>query len=247
MGDKYYFLVFVLIIGILIALYHIFDFGVKYYFVAGGIVLFYLSMKDVISGSKWLPTPKEKNTPYVPCPEKQVACGQPFTATETIIEGYKDLIRLGMSEKYRKDFATFIETLDSYNGEEEDDTVLNNVMDYLDDGNHFYHFIMRLDWKADIGDLLWRLESSARDNFGIALNFPDPDKKYGSNTSVSSCNVFADYDDILRQTGLQMGFIDTESDEYVIIVHRINDHYDVENAVSKIGYKYFESMRFKTK
>lgn len=37
-----------------------------------------------------------------------------------------------------------------------------------------------------------------------------------------------------------MGFIDTQSDECVIVVHQIDAKEKVKSAVNKIGYKYFE-------
>jgi len=103
---------------------------------------------------------------------------------------------------------------------------------------------MGLDWKEDIPTLQWRLENAVRNNFGITINLPDPSEKYGPNASVSSCNAFADYDNILHQQGLQMGFIDTESDEYVIIVHRMDDREEIKKAVNKTGYKYMYNLQF---
>lgn len=245
MGNKYYFLVLILLVGILVAIYFIFDFGVKYYFVTGGIVLWYLLMKDEFSGSNWIKrrTPKPKGLPVIPRPEMHLTSSQPYMATETIKEGYKELIHLCVNDKYRKTLDDFIETLDNYNGIEEDDTVLNYVRDYLDDDSHFYHFIMGLDWKEAVPDLLWRLRSAAQDNFAIMLNLPESDITYGANACVSTDHVFTGYDAIVRQTGLQIGFINTESDEYVIVVHRIIDRNEVENAVNKIGYEYFESQQ----
>jgi len=63
---------------------------------------------------------------------------------------------------------------------------------------------------------------------------------YGNNVSVSFENVFKDFDQPLRKEGLQIGFIDTQSDEYVIFIHKIADRQKIEKSVQKIGYKYFE-------
>ena len=53
--------------------------------------------------------------------------------------------------------------------------------------------------------------------------------------------MFLDYDKALRKRGLQFGFIDTQSDEYVIFIHRIEDRLKAEEAVNKLAYKYHEA------
>ena len=44
----------------------------------------------------------------------------------------------------------------------------------------------------------------------------------------------------LREKGLQMGFIDTESDEYIAVLHKVDDKEKVIKVVNNIGYAYFD-------
>jgi len=39
-----------------------------------------------------------------------------------------------------------------------------------------------------------------------------------------------------------MGFIDTESDEYVIIIHKVSDKKKTEKLIDIIGYNYFDTQ-----
>lgn len=52
--------------------------------------------------------------------------------------------------------------------------------------------------------------------------------------------VFVSYGDAFREFDFQFGFIDTESDEYAIFVHRAEDADAAREAVRKIGYSYMD-------
>jgi len=157
---------------------------------------------------------------------------------ETQKQGYRELINLCSAKEKKEQLLEFIDTLTDHNGDEDYYSTLNYVMGYLDD--NAIHLIMALDWKQEIRDLEWRVSSSLRDNYGLKIELPNP-KKYGDNKSVSSPNVFKDFDLAVRKEGFQLSFIDTESDEYVIVVNKITDSDKVSNAIKKIGYNYFEA------
>lgn len=159
--------------------------------------------------------------------------GKIMNHIETQKEGYKELIGLCMGETKKDEVAAFIETLKDYNGDEEYMTTLNDVMHYLD--RHMIHFIMALDWKQEIRDLAWRVRSSLKDNFDMVIELPKAED-YGEDASVSSPGVFRDFDKAIGTQGFKLGFIDTNSDEYVIVVHRANDVDTVHDAVKKMGY-----------
>ena len=77
------------------------------------------------------------------------------------------------------------------------------------------------------------------ENYNLSIDLPN-ESDYEENASVSFDNVFEDFDKLLRQKGLQMGFIDTQSDEYVIVLHKTTDKDKVENTIKEIGYDYYE-------
>ena len=158
-----------------------------------------------------------------------------MTDIETQKNGYFELINLCLGDSKKKVVISFIDTLRNYNGDENFYTTLNYVKDYLD--NNEIHFIMALDWKQEITALVWRINSSMKDNFNESIELPNPEV-YGKNKSVSYKNVFIDFDNAVNKKGYKLGFINTDGDEYVIIVHKTADEKEVENAISKIGYNY---------
>ncbi|HEY0772016.1 MAG TPA: hypothetical protein VGD31_16935 [Sphingobacteriaceae bacterium] len=156
---------------------------------------------------------------------------------ETQKEGYRQLINLCVAESGRPGLLAFIDKLSDYNGDDEYVTTLNYVKDYLDENE--IHFIMAFDWKQEVDDLAWRISSSLRDNYDMNLELPDPGV-YGEQASVSYKNVFKDYDKAVARGNLKLGFIDTNSDEYVLVLHKKEDERNVRDAIEKIGYPYLD-------
>lgn len=150
---------------------------------------------------------------------------------------YIALAKLCCSHDTQQKLIPFFEKLKDFSNDEDYMTTLNYVMEHCDEQE--ICFLMALDWKQDIETLEWRLENALQQHFGVSLALPDP-AGYGERASVAYENVFEDYDKPLRENGLQMGFIDTESDEYVIFVHRCDDKEKVIKCVNGIGYRYQE-------
>jgi len=189
--------------------------------------------------------PKQQKEPYIfdlidDEYEKYVEENYPLLS-EQEKSGYVSLVKLCVAPTRQNDLISFIEKLRDYSQDEEYLTTLNYIMEYSFE--HDMSFIISLDWKEDIETLEWRLANSLSLNFDVFIKLPNP-KNYVEEASVAFDNIFEDYDKPLRNKGLQIGFIDTQSDEYVIFVHKIKDKEKVEIAVNKIGYKYFEMLVF---
>lgn len=152
---------------------------------------------------------------------------------ETQKAGYLELINLTVGDSKKSDLSKFIDTLKNHNDSINLETTLNFVMNHLDQNG--IHFIMVLDWKQEIADLVWRINSSLKDNFNSKIELPNP-KKYGDNAAISAKGVFIDFDNALKIQNFRLGFIDTEADQYVITVYKINDEIAVKEAIKKIGY-----------
>ncbi len=153
-------------------------------------------------------------------------------------EGYIELTELCVNDAAsKKKIHHFIETLKNYAEDENYFTTLNFFMEFLESGGH--NFIIRLDWKSAIEELEEVLKFSLKENYDESIKLPKHEK-YGENKSVSQPGVFEDYDKPLRLIGLQLAFIDTQSDEYILILHQQQDKEKVKAAVNKMGYNYFE-------
>jgi len=140
-------------------------------------------------------------------------------------------------ETDRRKISTFIETLGDYEGDGEYLTTLNYFMEFLE--KEQLNFMMAMDWKAGVEDLEWLLSTQLQRQYKLHLELPTPDQ-YDEMATVSVNGIFEDFDRVLRQNGLQLGFIDTQSDEYIALLHRVNEKEEVKAAVAGIGYGYDE-------
>ncbi len=151
--------------------------------------------------------------------------------------GYLELTNLCVNNEASKHKIThFIETLKNYDEDEEYLTTLNYFLEFLD--KDVYNFIMRLDWKSDIEDFERMLKAALKDNYDEVLKLPDY-QSYDENASVSNDGIFEAYIKPVRLIGLQVGFIDTQSDEYILLLHKQEDTEQIKEAVHKIGYAYY--------
>ena len=151
--------------------------------------------------------------------------------------GYQTLVECCVSSENKSSLSTFIDALEDHDGDPDCYTTLNYFQNFLDQNK--IHLIMALDWKAGVEDLEWRVSSSLKQNFNLTLNLPKS-QSYPSNASVARRGVFGDYDRVLQENGMQLGFVDTQSDEYVIIVHRKIDREKIKKAVIRVGYDYLD-------
>ena len=183
---------------------------------------------------------KRKYHPYTPIRKKIGSEETHPDLNETQKAAYMELTDLCVHDQSdRAKLYAFIDDLKDFDNDDKYFTTLNYVMDYVDDEQ--ISFIMRLDWKAGVEDLEWQLSTNLTDNYGITANLPVTGN-YPENTGVSQEGVFADFDKALRKNGLQLGFIDTDADEYIVLLHEIQDKARVEKAVRNIGYVYLESL-----
>ncbi|MCT4697561.1 DUF6630 family protein [Tenacibaculum haliotis] len=153
-------------------------------------------------------------------------------------KAYQELTELCVfNNKKKKKILNFIETLKNYDNNSEYCTTLNYFMDFLDEND--LEFIMRIDWKSEIENLEWLLNSVIKENYNLKIILPSA-KKYGEDLTVSEDGIFEDFDKSLRKNELQLGFIDTQSDEYIAILHKTKDKEKIEQVVKLIGYEYYE-------
>lgn len=156
---------------------------------------------------------------------------------ETQREGFLALATISLSEARQNEIASFIASQENYNGHDEYYTTLNFVLHWLNEQG--FAWICSLDWKSDISLFRSKIEQHLAGNFADEVDLTDP-ASFGEFSSVSQPLVFVAYDNALREFDFQLGFIDTESDEYVLFVHRVEDADAAREAVGKIGYRYMD-------
>ena len=244
MKEKLYYLILIILLLSSLTIGYFLELNFKYWIGSISVLIIYIWCKKEFTGKVWfektLPKLSKEQSPILGLTDNEYekyVDGNYSLISEQEKSGYISLTKLCLAPNRQNDLISFFEKLRDYSQDEDYMTTLNYVMEYSDKQNLF--FIMALDWKQDIETLEWRLANSLTNNFDLSIELPNP-KNYGERASVAFDNIFEDFDKPLRSNGLQMGFIDTQSDEYVIFVHKLEDKEKVESAVNKIGYKYYE-------
>lgn len=219
----------------------------KYFILLITFTIIYLYLKDIFTGLKWSerlvkPQPKagkkaQSSTSYIcnEAYEQSIEGHYPFISTQEK-NGYLALLEICHIGDQKNALFSFFQQLKDYSFDDDYMTTLNYVMEHLD--RHHIFFLMALDHKSDIATLQWRVEKALKHNFAITIKLPDIDQ-YAASMSISSGHVLQDHNQALESKGFRIGFIDTESDEYVIFIYKIENQEKVEPAVNDLGYQYF--------
>lgn len=244
MKNTHYFIILALLVAVGFLLGWYFHVNGKYWIIAASVLVLYIWCKDVFTGKNWFQKPASskkivpKSTGLSNSGSYQPQAEQIYPLlSDTEKQGYLQLIKLCALPGSQIQLIKFVQGLMNFDGDPGDLTTLNYVMRYLDENE--IHLIMSLDWKAKVEDLEWRVSHALKDNYGISISLPRAED-FNEQETVSSDGVFEQFDKPLRHVGFQLGFIDTQSDEYVIIIHKTQDKNAVKSAVNNIGYKYFE-------
>lgn len=210
------------------------------------ILIFLAWSKKDFTGKVWCKIKKKEKTlqkPYLP-EEKNSFNTEDYISLLPELnkkekQAYIDLTILCCPSKIQNKIIPFLEQLKDFSRDKEEYmSTLNYVIEYLDINNVF--FIMSLDYKQDVETLAWVITTSLQNNFQHYVELPSINNY--QNMSVSFDNVFEEFDEPLRSIEYQMGFIDTESDEYVIIIHKVHQKKEIEKLINIIGYNYFDTQ-----
>ncbi len=147
--------------------------------------------------------------------------------------GYHELGQICLNESKQLEYSKFIASLTDYQDNEEYMTTLNYVIDCLNQKGNY--FIICLDWKQEITSLTHGVNHTLCKNFNIQIELPQQND-YGQRASVAYDNVLQDFDKAINKIGFQLSFIDTNTDQYIIVVHKIKDLEKAKGAIRRIGY-----------
>lgn len=238
MGNRMYFIVLIILIVALFLLRMYFFPGDKFLFVAGGILVFYLWCKKEFAGAGWF----EKKKPAVVSKTAHTfdqftdtINAEPLSVNEK--QGFLQLMRELVTPALHPKLEPVINQLKTFDDSNDAFEPLYSLSNFTDDEN--IAFISLLDWKSAIEDLVWRIETSLRQNYDKVIDLPS-DTQWEPNASISYDNVFKTYDNALRQHGFQLGFMNTGGDDYALLVFKTDQQERVEEAVKLTGYGYYE-------
>lgn len=159
---------------------------------------------------------------------------KPKAISKKVKENYLNLGQACLNEEQFSEFQSFVKTLKNYNGHWKYGTTLNYVKEFLNQKKIFLFLV--LDWKAEIADLNWILNSAFEKNFNKTIELPSP-KDYPERASVSFDKVFCDYKKALNKSDFDLSFIDTDSDQYVLVLHKTSVKGTISEYINGIEFK----------
>lgn len=157
--------------------------------------------------------------------------------SDDVKEGYHSIVHHCLHPKYQTEAHEFINQLVDYSYDEQYFSTFNYVLEYFQKKK--WYCLQFFDWKQEVQDLEHFIQLAVTNHFETTVRLPHP-STYGTEASISSEGVFEDYDQKLRDIGLQLGCIDTDSDEYILVIHRIDDIEAIAQAALDIGMDYYE-------
>lgn len=148
-------------------------------------------------------------------------------------QAYKKLGQLVLNSDYQKSFNSFIDTMNNYSGSDLYYTNLNFILDFIEKND--IPFLIRKNKNNSFFDSTLEVTELMNKNFNIQVDLSSASEKYQWN----DFNCTIESDKLVRNYGFQYGFVDTESDENIILIHKISDEKTVRTLVKEIGYNYF--------
>ncbi len=203
--------------------------------------------KKEFTGRGWL---EKKHNPVMPTTTPKFEDNQNYdawlaehiaTLPELPIEvknAYLSLAELCCSPEVVTKLKPMINTLKNFDDDEEYMLTLNYLTEVCFDQE--ITFIISLDCKQGIEDLELSLIEFFAQNYKTALNFPNA-KDYPDNYAVGTDSAtFEDFQKPIQKLGLQFGFIDTESTDFNIVIHKTEDKEKIKQLIQSIGHKYYQ-------
>lgn len=226
-----YYLILCLLLGLSIQQLYVFRVSQKFICLLPACIFiaFLCSREDIIDILSWKKNKQEEVKPFL--------TRNPIEMPDIEIQraAYINLSKHIANKKMQDDTKNFFENLKDYTEDEEYSTTLNFVLEYLETND--YDFIRRIDWKESVEELDFFIKNVLVDIYNITdLKLPE----YGEDDSVANDDAFENFDACLRKVNLQLGFMDTHSDEYIFFVHKIDERGLMEDLINKLGYEYFE-------
>ncbi len=166
---------------------------------------------------------------------------QPHISTKKEkIDAYSTLFYLLIRDfTTRRNLIEQLEKIIQYN--EDDWDILYGLNDFVMETN--IDVLIYLDYKSEIEELEYQINSILKVNYPYYNIELPPASNYNEEACVSDYGVFDDYSYALRKGGLQLGFIDTDGDDYMIIVHKTQDRNTIDRLITTVGFDYYETIK----
>lgn len=114
--------------------------------------------------------------------------------------------------------------------------IRNIVLDYC--CNKEQELFIYLDWKDTVEEFVWELQKILKHNFGI--NETIPLRENNLETPVYEEGVFEYFNANLNQHNLELIGLETNGDDYQIIVNWVINHEEIIQNINSIGFEIWE-------
>lgn len=150
------------------------------------------------------------------------------------LEAFNKLGELCLDAYNLNEYKNICKTIKNYDGHLEYQTTMNYFL--MKNYEASFSFIRSFDWKALTSELISFVRFALEENYGCIV---DIDTSVFKNDSIiSNKGVLTSIDKKLNSAGFALGYLETESDEYVLFVHKFEDKELMKEIGKTIQHEY---------
>jgi len=151
--------------------------------------------------------------------------------TDVKKQAYRNLSKICLNEKDYLQAEIIINKLKNYDGHWKYGSTFNFLLNQLEKKD-IYLFLC-FDWKYSIADFYAFIKMIVKKNYGYSLELKYQNN-YSNKSTISSKGFFLKYKDQLNKEGFDYCLLEQDSDQYVILICKINDIINGQNLISVI-------------
>jgi len=150
------------------------------------------------------------------------------------LEAFNRLGKLCLDENNLNEYKLICDNLKNYDGHWEYQTTMNYFLQKNYEAS--FSFIRSFDWKALTSELISFIRFALEENYGYIIDIDET--IFNSDSLISNKGVLTSIDNKMNAEGFAIGYLETESDEYVLFVHKFQDKELMKEIGKTIKHEY---------
>lgn len=102
--------------------------------------------------------------------------------------------------------------------------------------------IVQLDSKFPLDEFKEVIIGLLKNNYSIEFDFLNNKYDTESELAITGTEIFRDFDNDLKKYNLKIGFIESDGDEYIMFLHKIDYTDRITSVLEKVNFKYFDVL-----